>query len=85
MTNTTNTAFDNAEQNNAKENKTMETKQEQIDRENFETCKRIGDEIEKIASGDLTDIKGGKVKTKKIISVCDFHALDHWKENPVYM
>lgn len=53
MTNTNYTTFDNAEQNNAKESKTMETKQEQIDRKNFETCKRIGDEVEKIAAGSV--------------------------------
>ena len=37
-------------------------------------------------NGDLSDIKRGKVKTKKIISVTDYRSREYWLvEKPVYM
>lgn len=36
-------------------------------------------------NGDLSDIKNGKVKTQKIISVSDYHASDYWNGKAVYM
>jgi len=36
-------------------------------------------------NGDLSDIKRGKVKTQKIISVSNYHSKDYWNGKAVYM
>ena len=37
-------------------------------------------------NGDLSDIKRGKVKTKKIMSVTEYRSREYWLvEKPVYM
>ena len=36
-------------------------------------------------NGDFTDVKQGKVKTHKIITVSDFNRKEHWLEKRIYL
>ena len=48
----------------------------------YSTAPEILERVLNVAmNGDLSDIKRGKVNTRKIISVCNYRALDHLLNN----